>query len=607
MNKIRATLTRNRFLVNFFSSTSQSTHSSPIHGLPTEVLLDIFDIYIREQPTRPVRYYYLSCVCRLWRDILHNSSALFSVIFLSLRKDNLQAQLDYWLARGHGGDKSSSWSESQKLLSINVDGGGYLDLEAKDRIPHLTAVLRDISSRVGSITLKACPASSVLLLAQEIAISSKLRHLSITKAAEETLPAHIPILFQPPPIPNTELNLHAEFINFVPQLMMDFGKAITHISITTDIGGMSVPIILVFQSCPNLVEFRLDGFQSRTKVMARHSCDLRPSLPRLESICVRHVLDVSRLFGALELSSLRSLELSHFEWDHAIIQSLWDIFLACDDLSALTLNGVCPPTRPNIPTGILPITLPSVTHLSIHGNPVADYLLRLLHLPLIQELELISVSSSVACQFIHSPHLHTLSLQFPPSHTDIHTSTLASLTIDGTAPSFLDHVNVPNLTSLTLLKAGRSAVGYFGAPATPLLRMLHIEHAAVADKDLVQCFRELPLLEELHISCSSVSDDVLHSLATPQLLPDRSTTWLLPHLKYIDLYFNPDVSPKALIQFLTSRNAHSSAPARAAGSDLPRVTAAVQFTGPTDGQNLAALKVRQMFIRLMRIELLIGL
>ncbi|KDQ11233.1 hypothetical protein BOTBODRAFT_57552 [Botryobasidium botryosum FD-172 SS1] len=567
-----------------------STTEALIHRLTDDALLHIFAKFCElaewGRYSCGTEVLNLARVCRRWKALIHGCSLFWSRIDLYLFDDcDPSPRVRFWLDRARA---------SPLTIKISAEyGGEYVGY--KLHMTRLARILRECMDRWASLTIQTRPDDANFFLRDCVGVVPMLEELQLDLDSyqdehwdDRSISIDIPFCGEPQPKNATCVTS----IN-IPRFTSSFGLVIASLTLRLTVAPLPFDkIVDALRSCPNLAKFHME---SRT-------CELRPwplpstdtiSLPRL----VHLYLDCSKQLEGLMLALMRfpaleSIHLSsHSDYSPDITDTLVQVFRTCSSLSSIALDGGAyyidsigiSPTSATAPH----ITLPLVSKFYVRSNAI-NFPLHHLRLSNVEDLHIESVHFDVAAHFLLNSHrLKSLKLfeieETPPTNTPHSFPELTSVKTTASL-EILDYIHAPQLLSIDI--SGE----YFHYPtkipldpflrlidrSPPPLRFLRLGSVEFTENYTILCFEGLPFLETLRLGCCSTSDGVLHALGPPS---STQHDLLLPRLTEIDLMYNKNLTPSAIIEFLAFRNG----PSRTAAAPMPpRVRGLILLHDPVE-------------------------
>ncbi|KDQ17081.1 hypothetical protein BOTBODRAFT_64537 [Botryobasidium botryosum FD-172 SS1] len=511
-----------------------------INRIPTETLAQIFQVFQLNKDQKHTDgfldstqiLFRLSLVCRRWREIIQGCPTLWSAICLDVGSTGkVEQQATYQLERA--GDT---------LLSLAIAFPYYYNEErwtgegpAQALPVRLANILRDTMFRWKSFRMHAHPTEIQLFLDKCIGPTPYLSEIVIKLRDIEFggVPRTLFIPFQRPGGVESGPPVTARFRSILP-MYSSLGTSVTELRV--DIGSVgpglrTVDLITMLLSCPNLVDFLVSG---DPKLMTGDIPDPVPvPLLHLTDLHVINIRDPEHFLGALRLKVLQSLYISGHHWDPAMQDVLQRISQTCISLTNLFISSathVEPRDAPSIPTWEWP-AFPSVTHFELQADDLLNPTLQrsALSLPQAQACTLNWVPLDVAYHFLSSStQLRSLSLYWvkadavPQGAPIITLPDLLSIKAEESLQLF-SHITAPSLSEL-VIEFSRNiftlpmvVIRGLIARSNPPLRKLRLswKGASLTDEDIIWCLQRLPLLEELEIAGTEMSDATLRALEAP--------------------------------------------------------------------------------------------
>ncbi|KDQ15999.1 hypothetical protein BOTBODRAFT_186724 [Botryobasidium botryosum FD-172 SS1] len=569
--------------------------------VPLDILLEVFGTSRVSDETDLSR---LAHVCQTWRRVIHEHPAFWSTIPLDLGKRNPEAKATFWLDRA--GNKSLSIRIEDLSLSRYRSNEEDTPLNETSLV-RLGLVLRGSMDRWTSFMIDAPLSKAAIILRLCSGFTPKLSKVDITLDVDDSHvgPLHLPF-FLPPDREST--GIAVSIIGCVPKFW-SLGPSITDLSFNCR-GAYLQHALEPLHACPNLVRFTLDVDDP----------DREHPPPRwtTRSVQLQHLLELkllflnhsSRLLDALEVPSLQHLSVEYFRWDEDVSDALWSFFQRCGDLADILITDnqweLEVATEPGFHGA--PITLDSVTRLTIHGNRNAASLLRVLSFPNLEDLEIQNIPFDIVRDYVSLPiELEKIYLFDITDIPDTHTPTLLlpALTTLHIRDSLdiLNFLITPCLQSLTLW--GDYEIGnrrrlstsprQFIEREQPALRALGFIYWDVSDGEIAWYLENVPSLKRFRLDDCPVSDATLRALLPPvsnfgdaehgaNINARTDASCLLPKLTSITLIRNSHITPLGVIEFLKSRNNVSSSPhpTGAIARSPPRVKAEIAFSTQTE-------------------------
>ncbi|KDQ17079.1 hypothetical protein BOTBODRAFT_224684 [Botryobasidium botryosum FD-172 SS1] len=523
-----------------------------IKRIPTEILTLIFHMYKsrdkgNEDSTQHL--FRLSLVCRSWREVIQGCPTLWSDIWLRVSPDKAECQATYQL--GRAGDTLLyltilfPWHSERKWTK-----------EESAALPvRLAYIFCDTTSRWKSFRIWAQSYETQLFLDNCAGYTPNLSNFNIK--------------LRPPEI-ESSLPLVASFAGFFPT-HSSLGASVTKLYLNAS-GTHLHPadLIGVLLSCPNLVQFHLLG--APDTMMGDISDTLTASLPHLVNLGMAGFQDPERLLGALNLVALQSLMICMHRCSPAMQCALQSIFQTCNSLTKVDITNptVDLPNEPPSPRCLVRgrTVLPSLKHFtSSHADATIFPLFRQLSFPEAQTIEIRAAPCDVAYNLLSSSPQLASALFFDvfgtlPQHTPIvYLPYLSSIDLVKCL-GFLNHVDAPGPSKLSLTQAGRGCPSHHPTlvrglieRSDPPIRILHLCLLDYTDEDILWCLRRLPLLKELMIRGTAMTDATLCALEMPRpseqgVVPDL----LLPLLESA-VIGNDLVTAQAFAALAASRKA----------------------------------------------------
>ncbi|KDQ17064.1 hypothetical protein BOTBODRAFT_224301 [Botryobasidium botryosum FD-172 SS1] len=473
--------------------------ASNIQRIPTEILLQIFQIYKSQKCEDSTQHlFHLSLVCRPWRDFIQRCPALWSDMWLDVSTGKVEQQAAYQLERA-----------GRTLLSLAIMFPWQHTVKERgeqgsaEPLPvRLANTLRNTMVRWESFRMHARPYEAQLFLDNCAGYTPNLSTIIIKSryVDRNTFPPTLSIPFQRPVEAKRGPPITTSFRSILP-VWSSLGTNVTEIQIDfTEVRLRAAQFVALLLSCPNLVQLTVTGAYDLT--IDNISDPVLVPLPYLTDLRVSHIREPEYLIGVLRLQALQSLCIDEFEWSPAMGGILQNIFQTCNSLEkAEILPGDGGLEIYEDTFAQERIVLPSLKDLSLSAEATMYPLLQRLSLP-----QLISASFFD----IDGP---------PPDSTrKITLPSLLSLELHGST-TFLHYVDAPNLVELDLVEETRST----GADPLrsliegprPSLRSLWLDIRGLTDRDIIRCLELLPFLEELEICNCTVSDETLRALAKP--------------------------------------------------------------------------------------------
>ncbi|KDQ17061.1 hypothetical protein BOTBODRAFT_30450 [Botryobasidium botryosum FD-172 SS1] len=514
-----------------------------INRLPTEILSHIFQScqYRGWGDLAVLILFPISRVCRLWREVIQGCPALWSDIYVRASSRRAEAQAAYQLERAGSTLLSIGiqfyWRDEYKWTEEEVAAADARPLQLAD-------ALRDTMPRWQSFRMEfSQPHDIQSFLDNCVGYTPNLSDISIGAHNDSGLPT----LFIPFLRPESGPPVVASFVNVFP-VFSSLGANVTELNFRVEYHleqPLTVDFIDVLSSCPNLA---LCHLQVRTGLaMSDMSASSVVSLPRLANLTVIGFRDPEHLLGALRADALRRLYFHAPHYSPALRSVLQRIFRACPLLTAVGIAGsVRVVDEPSIPGPLTSewTSSPSVTYFCLEFmDPVAHPFLRQLSLPQAQVLEIRNTICDVAYTLMSSSiHLASVSLSnlfgAPPQHMHILAlPNLLSIKFEGRL-DLLRCISAPNLSELSLSLHNPASSSHptlmrgFIERSHPPLRILHLNDKQFADEDIIWCLQRLPLIEELGVAYTPMSDVTLRALEAPPLSQQGTDAdVLLPRLR----------------------------------------------------------------------------
>ncbi|KDQ17101.1 hypothetical protein BOTBODRAFT_30474 [Botryobasidium botryosum FD-172 SS1] len=540
-----------------------SNDLSPIHHVPPEIFREVFKFSIaldfREIPGGATLHLIrLSHVCRLWRQVILNCSALWSDICLDLSSKEPEKQAAHWLEYG-----------GSVPLSIRIENSFQFDeedmqVDEEGLLLRLADILRGTMDRWTSFSISVWPEQAKLFLENCKGFTSNLVELStdlINDDSDEPLPLPIPFNLPPGFTPTHPISASSRYC--IP-IYGSLGASITDLDVYTGPGDVDIEdYVRMLAACPNITKCNIEGAYSH--VISNPAISRQISLPHLTDLRFSGFRNVDQLINHLRSRALVSLRIFEFEWSTALGVALGTIFRICSQLVVVEIvaadedhvEALSPP-----PEGS-PV-LPSLSRLQIDAHNSIYSLLRLLSTPHICTLDIGDVPfDSVRGLISFSTQLSSATFRkvraAPQSTTPLfNLPALSWLTIVD-SPRLLDHITAPQLQHFTLNSSNNpdgstsTSLRDFMARSNPALRTLKFIYLDIGDDDLLWCLGRLPQVEILEVEKCPVSDAVFRALCAPSSV-EISDSPLLPRLHHVRFYLNHDMTPSGAIEFFASRN-----------------------------------------------------
>ncbi|KDQ06949.1 hypothetical protein BOTBODRAFT_192711 [Botryobasidium botryosum FD-172 SS1] len=529
--------------------------------LPPDVLLEIFDISRVSHGTDLSR---LAWVCAAWRRAIHEHPIFWSTIPLDVGKRSQAEKATFWLDRA--GDR---------LLSIQIgDSSGEEDSSPYEpSLARLGIALRGSMDRWTSFTIEASSSTVGVILKSCPGFTPKLTNVNITTLVDDDTPMaplNVPFFLH---LDRGVSKIALLTSGCVPKLGRSFGLGVTSLYLNCWRGTNLQVMFDMLKACPNLMRCTLDHIEYDQEPSYWASVELRHLLElKLE---ILSFLTISRLLNALEVPSLQRLSITRFYWNEVVSRLLRFYIQGCKTLTRISLipedwseEGA------EFGAEGTPITLDSVTHLTVYGPRTAASLLRALSCPHLEVFE----TQFVPFDLVHNyaslaTELREISLTDIADIPNIHVPTLllphvTTLYIQKSV-EILDFLITPSLESLTL----RSVVDkqQLGMPLRqfierqqPALRALSLHHWGVSDDEMGWYLERTPSLKKLELESSLISDATLRGLTVSTSTTEQGASahtdisCFLPGLETIILQNNPHITPLGIINFLEFQNRISS-------------------------------------------------
>ncbi|KDQ17080.1 hypothetical protein BOTBODRAFT_172671 [Botryobasidium botryosum FD-172 SS1] len=557
-----------------------------IYQIPTETLLQIFrtiqldnrieNHILDDQLDSTQILFCLSRVCRLWRKIIWGCPTLWSDICLNIGRidtgdvSRVKRQATGRLERAGG-----------VLLSLTIlfpyeyDEERWTGEESAEILPvQLANIFRDTMSRWKSFRMHAHPIEIQSFLDSCTGPTPNLSRIIIKLRDIDLggIPRTLFIPFQRPGGVDSGSPVVARFTSILP-IYSSLGTSVTELRVNVSDGRLrTIDLITMLLSCPNLIEFSVIG-EPKSSMTGDIPNPVVVPLLHLVQLHLWRIRDPEHLLGALRLQALQSLTIYWVHWSPAMQDALQRISQTCTSLISLDIDGDASDTTQDAPDFLAweSPTFPSVERFKLQSDHLINLCLRrsALSLPQAQEFALGVVPLDIAYHLLSSStQLKSLSLYSVNADVvprDAPIITLPHLLSINAGIYFgyliLSYITAPNLSELLIddrCVLSMDVIRDLIARSNPPLRKLRLYGEGLADADVLWCLQRLPLLEELEIAGTEMSDATLRALEAPPPseqgdVPDI----LLPQLRSATIgqghTFNEHITTQGFAALTTSR------------------------------------------------------
>ncbi|KDQ13289.1 hypothetical protein BOTBODRAFT_188568 [Botryobasidium botryosum FD-172 SS1] len=567
-------------------ATSPDQVEACIQRLSDDVLLELFSPAYVEDARDSI--FQIAHVCRRWRQLIHGNPSFWSTIWFSpvCSKDPTRAA--YWLER------AGTYPVSVKAVFPSADDGesddqeiGGLEESGELRghsasegsravrehcISEFANVLRHCTDRWHRLEIEHTNYSDLSTFFQrfEGSATPQLKHLTISVGFDGArIRPELFVPFEHSAGGSVSVTLTECCI---PTFSLSFGLAVTSLQLEWKVGTVTTQEFRnLLQSCPNL----------ETLILKMELGSMRDSVPpcsaphlRLTTLSITGCIPIHNVLGLIQFPSLQNLQLRLFFWCEAIALSIERVMKSSHSLSRISISSrtsyhpyMHTTPWPNPPT----ITIfPSIEVLDImpEAHPIIPLLLRAI-CPNLKRIVFRSpcMDVRVVQQLVASaPNLTTLVFgkRVAPRWDPISKPALTYLEFSG-GKNIFDTLHAPNLVVLSM-----DDYGHYQSPwqivtlrtmlqkHSPPLRALSLKNSSVFNNTLIPVLKLMPQLEVLVFDeCSSITDNLLHDLATPVPESDggpATGTWLLPRLREVRIFNATCITPYGVLAFLSARS-----------------------------------------------------
>ncbi|KDQ17430.1 hypothetical protein BOTBODRAFT_186079 [Botryobasidium botryosum FD-172 SS1] len=527
--------------------------AAPLLRLPNEILLEVFELSVDDQP--------------LWSNInLYVRHKSIPVDMLATR----------WLERAKGCP-----------LSLMIDcipipeGSTAEELRAQTlaRFERLAILLQGCMERWQELLVTATTDYLHPFFRVCVGLTPCLRRIEINllegrPEGDHDFPTPLTLFLPFEQHHQQKSRLEIACDDFLPAVTPSLGLRLTDLRLCFMEGMLTIPLVTSLELFPNLRTLYVSAYGSTFTYPSRP----RTLLQHLESISISEISNAATLFRHLHMPALRSMKLYGLDQDIELLEEI--LRQIPDALSSITISWDWAETSPSAVSSHRlseTITLPGVIDFRLLGYvefsaPIMQMLVlpQLKHLhhemfPIDVSLRLMEASDAIVSAKV-------LLINTPPSSVAVATSIPTLDHFELSVPTHetevvLARLHAPNLTSLILNAMGRDGpfipLHTFIQESNPPLRSLTLNGVKIRDADLIRCFKATPSLESLSLFNCSLSDAVLQALTDdPHSHGERqgagsgaASGCLLPHLVDLELLNNPNLSIPAMMNFFTARKA----------------------------------------------------
>ncbi|KDQ16987.1 hypothetical protein BOTBODRAFT_221899 [Botryobasidium botryosum FD-172 SS1] len=320
------------------ASTSES-YTAPIDIIPAEILHKIFEALDSSADWTTPSVLRASHVCRLWRQLIHASSAFWSQLDLFTSNAEVDLHAAYWL------DRAGSQPLSITIRSYRSKEG--LETVSEDivrvRLDRLRGVLQPTMARWVSFSAIIQPDLIESFFSGFRGMTPSLKSMSICAAfwnedagGDEdeddwneydylALPIHVPFFGDPHHAPGAIQGISVRATDCVPTFAT-FGLSITDLELNIEQGAPihSYTVLDMLRTCPNLKELVLAGIDLIPSIVQSENPRL-VELSQLTYLLVDGLKGIENVLIFIHAPSVQRVYHRYLEWNDRLSVALFQI------------------------------------------------------------------------------------------------------------------------------------------------------------------------------------------------------------------------------------------------------------------------------------------